>query len=74
MCITVKDRILYHLNKKITLNNVIKMHEKKGHNCPNFHNVLEKIINIGNISNLPATISKLKYKLRKRIRLEKLPI
>lgn len=27
------------------------MHEKKGHNCPDFHNVLEKIINIGNISN-----------------------
>lgn len=50
------------------------MHEKKGHNFPNFHNVLEKIINIGNISNLPASISKLKYKLRKRIRLEKLPI
>lgn len=44
------------------------------YNCPNFHNVLEKIINIGNISNLPASISKLKYKLRKRIRLEKLPI
>ena len=36
------------------------MHEKKGHNCPCFQNVLEKIINIGNISNLPASISKIK--------------
>ena len=42
------------------------MREKKGHNnCPYFHNVLEKIINIGNISNLPAKISKLSTSLDK---------
>lgn len=41
------------------------MHEKKGHNCPNFHNVLEKIINIENISNLPTSISKLSTSLEK---------
>ena len=41
------------------------MHEKKGHKCPDFHNVLEKIINIGNISNLPASISKLSTSLDK---------
>lgn len=50
------------------------MHEKKGHNCPCFHSVLEKIINIRNISNLPASISKLSTSLEKALRLEKLPI
>lgn len=33
--------------------------------APDFHNVLEKIINIGNISNLPASISKLSTSLDK---------
>ena len=51
------------------------MHKKKGHNnCPYFYNVLEKIINIGHISNLPASISKLSTSLEKALRLEKLPI
>lgn len=53
------------------------MLEKKGLFVPQsylFHNVLEKIINIGNISNLPASISKLSTSLEKALRLEKLPI
>ena len=32
------------------------MHEKKGHNCPDFHNVLEKIINIGDNEDFVALI------------------
>lgn len=50
------------------------MQEKKGLFVPQgylFHNVFEKIINIGNISNLPASISRLSTSLDKSLRLEK---
>ena len=51
------------------------MQEKRDFFVPQgylFHNVFEKIINIGNISNLPASISRLSTSLDKSLRLEKL--